>query len=156
MVGQMNKKKLLIDQLETRISRFSAAADVPIPPTGWVTAIRLALGMSMQQLANMLSMTRQSVYDMEKREREGSITLRSLREAAHALDMDLVYGFVPKDGSLEKIIDKRAQKLAESIVMRASQSMKLEDQENTNARLLAAVEERKETYKRELPKELWD
>lgn len=152
----MNKKNIQIDQLESRVKRFSHAHELPNPPTGWIRAIRLALGMSLQQLANKLKITKQSVQEIEMREKVGSITLRSLRETASALDMELVYGFVPKDGSLEKYIDKKARSLAEIIVSRTSNSMKLEDQENTKQRLEKAIEERTIIIKRELPKALWD
>ena len=152
----MNKNKIQIDQLESRIKRFLQAHELPNPPTGWIRAIRLALGMSLQQLATKLTITKQSVQEIEVREKEGSITLRSLRETAKALDMELVYGFVPKDGSLDKYIEKKARSLAEKIVTRTSNTMKLEDQENTNQRLKKAVEERILIIKRELPKALWD
>jgi hypothetical protein len=49
--------------------------------------------------------------------------------------MELVYGLVPKDGSIEKLIDRKAKELATRIVSRTSNSMKLEDQENTQQRL---------------------
>jgi predicted DNA-binding mobile mystery protein A len=152
----MNKKKIQIEQLESRVNQFSHAGKLPNPPTGWVRAIRLALGISLQQLANKLKITKQSVHEIENREKEGSITLRSLRETASALDMELVYGFVPKDGSLERYIDKKARSLAEKIVSRTSNTMKLEEQENTNERLKKAIEERTAIIKRELPKALWD
>ena len=152
----MDKRKIQIDQLESRIKRFSSAYELPNPPTGWVRAIRLALGISLQQVANRLKITKQSVQEIERREREGSITLRSLRETARALDMELVYGLVPKNGSLDKLIDKKAQALAEKIVARTSNTMKLEDQENTKQRLKKAIEERTEIIKRDLPKALWD
>ena len=93
---------------------------------------------------------------MEIREKDGSITLRSLNEAAAALDMELVYGFVPKDGSLDAYIDKKAQALAEKIVLRTSNTMKLEGQENKRERIIQAIEERKSVLKSELPKALWD
>jgi predicted DNA-binding mobile mystery protein A len=152
----VNKKKLQIEQLETRINLFAPTRQLPNPPTGWVKAIRLALGMSLQQLANKLSITKQSAQEIEIREKEGAITLKSLREAARALDMDLVYGFVPKNGSLDKYIENKAQSLAEKIVSRTSNTMKLEDQENNKQRIKKAVEERKRIIKQELPKALWD
>jgi len=152
----MNKKKIQIEQIESRIKLFSPARQLPNPPTGWVRAIRLALGMSLQQLANKMSLTKQSVQEFEMREMEGAITLKSLRETARALDMELVYGFVPKDGSLEKYIDKKARSLAEKIVSRTSNTMKLEDQENTNQQIKRAIEERTMIIKQELPKALWD
>jgi predicted DNA-binding mobile mystery protein A len=152
----MNKKRLQIEQLESRIRLFSATRELPNPPTGWVKAIRTALGMSLQQLANKLSMTKQSVQEIETREKDGAITLKSLRETARALEMEFVYGFVPKEGSLDIYIENKARALAEKIVSRTSQTMKLEDQENTNTRIKKAIEERTMIIKREMPKSLWD
>ena len=127
-----------------------------VPPTGWLKAVRVSLGMSLQQLADKLSITKQSVQEIELREKEGAITLKSLRETANALDMHLVYGLVPKDGSIEKLIDRKAKELATRIVLRTSNTMKLEDQENTQQRLKKAIEERTAVIKNELPKMLWD
>lgn len=152
----MDKNKLQIEQLESRIKLFSPTLQKINPPTGWVKTIRLALGMSLQQLANKLGKTKQSVHEIETREQEGAITLRSLREAARALDMDLVYGFVPKDGTLEKYIERKARELAIQIVSRTSNTMKLEDQKNTDERIKKAIEERTMIIKQTLPKTLWD
>lgn len=127
-----------------------------MPTTGWLKAVRLALGMSLSQVADRLSITKQSVSRLEKREQEGSITINTLREAANSLDMQLVYGFIPKDGSLEALIDRKAEELAKKIVARSSQTMKLEDQENSESRLKEAVADRKEIIKTDLPKILWD
>lgn len=138
------------------MSGFNAAQKVVAPPTGWLKAVRVSLGMSLQQLADKLSITKQSVQEIELREKEGTITLKSLRETANALDMQLVYGLVPKDGSIEKLIDRKARELATRIVSRTSNTMKLEDQENTQQRLKKAIEERTAVIKNELPKMLWD
>lgn len=153
---KMNNKKLQIEQLERKLKYYSSATEVIPPPTGWIKAIRTTLGMSLQQLADKLSITRQGMQQIEQRESEGSITIRSLRETANALDMDLVYGLVPKDGSLEALIEKRAHDLAARIVSRTSYSMKLEDQENSRERLQKAMEERVVILKNDLPKVLWD
>lgn len=135
---------------------FASLQKVAPPPTGWIKAIRNAIGMSMLQLGNRLSITKQSVQDIERREKDGSITIKALREAARAVDMQLVYGFVPNDGSLEALIDRKAKELATQIVMRTSNTMKLEDQENTKQRIGKAIQERTITIKAEMPKTLWD
>jgi predicted DNA-binding mobile mystery protein A len=131
----MDKSKLQLQQLDNKLSLFATAAKVVPPPTGWLKATRLALGMSLQQLANRLNITKQSMQEIENREKEGSITLKALREAAAALDMQLVYGLVPKDGSLDALIERKARLLASQIVARTSQSMRLEDQENSQLRI---------------------
>lgn len=152
----MSKKRLQIEQLEYKLSGFKAVQEVIVPPTGWLKAVRVSLGMSLQQVADKLSITKQSVQEIELREKEGAITLRSLRETAKALDMQLVYGLVPKDGSIEDLIDRKAKELATRIVSRTSNTMKLEAQENTKQRLKKAIEVRTAQIKYELPKMLWD
>jgi predicted DNA-binding mobile mystery protein A len=152
----MGKTSLQLQQLNSKMQGFTALKQVAMPPTGWIKAIRNALGMSMQQLGAKLNVSKQGVMDIEKREKEGSITIKSLREIAHALDMQLVYGFVPNDGSLDALIEKRATKLATQIVMRTAHTMKLEDQANSKKRIESAIRERAAALKNEMPKILWD
>ena len=152
----MSKKSLQIQQLNGKMLAFASLQKITPPPTGWVKAIRTAIGMSMLQLGNRLSITKQSVQDIERREKDGSITIKALKETAKALDMQLIYGFVPNDGSLEALIDRKAKELATHIVQRTSNTMKLEDQENTVNRINTAIQERAESIKLEMPKILWD
>jgi hypothetical protein len=42
--------------------------------------------------------------------------------------MRFFYGFYPKDGSLNELIDKKAKELASRIVLRTHHNMKLESQ----------------------------
>lgn len=152
----MGKKSLHLQQLNSKMLGFATLKQVAIPPTGWIKAIRTAIGMSMQQLGNKLNVSKQGVLDIEKREKEGSITIKSLREIARAMDMQLVYGFVPNDGSLDALIEKRATELARQIVMRTANTMKLEDQANSKKRIETAIKERAAAIKHEMPKILWD
>lgn len=152
----MGKQSLYLQQLSSKMQAFSALQKITPPATGWLKAVRTALGMSAQQLGEKLSITRQGVQDIEKREKDGSVTIKSLREAANALDMKLVYGFVPEDGSLDTLIDRKAKELATQIVLRTSNTMKLEDQENTRERIEKAIEERAAEIKNEMPKALWN
>jgi predicted DNA-binding mobile mystery protein A len=152
----MGKKSLQIQQLNSKMLAYASLQKVAPPPTGWIKAIRNAIGMSMLQLGNRLSITKQSVQDIERREKNGSVTIKALREAARALDMQLVYGFVPNDGSLELLIERKAKELATQIVMRTNNTMKLEDQENTKQRIEKAIQERTTIIKTEMPKTLWD
>ena len=152
----MNKNKLLLEQLDRKLKSFSSAALVTLPPTGWIKGVRVSFGMTLQQLANKLSITKQSVQELEKREKEGAITLKTLKDVANALDMRLVYGFVPKDGTLEDLIERKARELAVNIVSKTSNTMKLEDQGNSQKRLKKAFEDRTTIIKNEMPKMLWD
>ena len=152
----MVKSSLQIQQLDSKILAYNNLQKVAAPPIGWIKAIRTALGMSLLQLGNRLSITKQGVQDIERREQDGSITLKALKEVAKALDMQLVYGFIPNDGSLEMLIDRKSKELAKQIVLRTSNTMKLEDQENSKRRIEKAIEERAFNIKNEMPKSLWD
>lgn len=110
----------------------------------------------MQQLGNKLGISKQGVLDLERREKDGSITIKSLKEVARALDMQLVYGFIPNDGSLDSLIEKRAIELATKIVLRTATTMELEDQANSKERIEKAIRERANEIKKEIPKILWD
>jgi predicted DNA-binding mobile mystery protein A len=152
----MHKKQLQTDQLNARLHVFSETAKLSRPATGWIKTIRTTLGISLQQLGKKIGITKQSMQEMELREAEGSITLNALQEAAKAMDMQLVYGFVPKDGSLDALIERKANEAAARIVSRASNSMKLEDQENSEIRIKKAVQERANILKNEVSKIIWD
>lgn len=152
----MKDKVLQKGHLSQKMEVLFPADAIVSPPTGWVKAVRTALGMSMEQLGKRLGVTRQSIHDVELREKEGTVTIRSLREIANALDMKLVYGFIPKDGTLDALIDRKARELAEKIVLRTSQNMRLEAQENSAERIEKAIRERTEEIKRTMPRMLWD
>ena len=147
---------LFVYQLDKSLSPLLPLQEIETPAGGWINLIRKTLQISLRQLGEKLSMTPQSVRDTEIREKEGSITLKALHQVAEALDMKLVYGFIPKDGSLEKLIERKARDLATTIVNRTSTTMKLEDQGNSKERLKQAIAELTEELRRELPKSLWD
>ena len=152
----MNKKSLQLQQIGRKMRSFPKVQEVTMPSSGWINAIRTALGMSLQQLGDKMSITKQSVQNLEKREKDGSVTIKSLREVAKAMDMQLIYGFVPNDVTLENLIERKAKELATKIVMRTSNTMKLEDQENSKKRIEKAIQERTDIIKNEMPKILWD
>src|ERR1700738_2610660 len=108
---------LQLQHLNSKMLYFATLKVIDMPPTGWIKAIRTALGMSMQQLGNNLSISKQGILDIEKREKQGSITIKSLEEIGRALDMKLVYGYVPNDGTLDALIEKQAIQLARKIVL---------------------------------------
>jgi predicted DNA-binding mobile mystery protein A len=152
----MGKKTLQLQQLNNKMLRLASLKEEVVPSTGWIKAIRTSLGMSMQQLGNKLNISKQGVLDIERREKDGSISIKSLREVAHVMDMKLVYGFIPLDGTLDALIEKKAKELAKQIVMRTAHTMQLEDQANSNERIEAAIRERTAAIQNEMPKILWD
>lgn len=151
-----DKRKLMIEQLDKKLSKFASIESDFTPRSGWIKAVRTALNISLVQFAKILKKSSPTVKELEEREAEKNITLKKLAEVGEALNLRLVYGFVPKEGSLEKIIKKRAYEVAKEIVMRTSHTMKLEDQENSEERIKNAIKDKAEKIKQELPKYLWD
>jgi predicted DNA-binding mobile mystery protein A len=150
------KQTLILEQVDKKILPFKSLIHINVPENGWINATRQALNISLKQLGRKMDMTPQAVRALEKREKAGTISLRSLRAAALAMEMKLVYGPAPEDGSLEKLVVRKAGEMAKTIVNRTSQSMLLEDQENSKERILKAYEEKKNELKNEIPKFLWD
>jgi predicted DNA-binding mobile mystery protein A len=151
-----SRNRLMIEQLDSKLRKYANVGISDVPPRGWIHAIRTSLRMSMRQLGKRMGVATQTVDDIERAEASGAITIKSLRQAGSALGLTLVYGFVPKDQSIEAMIEKRAAEVAREIVMRTSHSMKLENQENSPERIDKAIKERASELKRELPKHLWD
>ena len=149
-------RKLMIEQLDKKLMKLQILKQVEMPTGGWINAIRTTLNMTLVQLARRLKKTPASVKEIEEREKDGSITLKKMIEVGRALDLDFVYGFVPRDSSIDKMIEERAEQVAREIVMRTSHNMKLEEQENSEERLKQAIKDRVDTLKREVPKHLWD
>lgn len=150
------KQKLLVEQADRKLSAFRSIKNVSVPHKGWINSIRVALNMSLRQLGERLDISPQSVKEIEEREANGSITLKGLKEAGEALELKLVYGFVPKNKSIEKMIESHALDIARDIVMRTSGTMQLEGQGNSKKRIERAIKDRAEEIKKELPKYLWE
>ena len=75
---------------------------------------------------------------------------------AFVLDLKLVYGFIPKDGTIENLINTQAVKLARKIVLRTNQNMKLEDQGISDKKINDSIIDLANEIKREMRKSLWD
>lgn len=149
-------KSLALEQLDKKTKKIASLDETLIPSRGWVNLIRTTLNMSLKQLGKKLNITSQSVKEIEAREADKKITLEKLNAVAEALNLRFVYGFIPKDGSFDQMIEKRALVIAKQIVLKTSHTMALEDQQNNSARIKKAIKDRAQQIKNEIPKYLWD
>jgi predicted DNA-binding mobile mystery protein A len=152
----MEIRKIVRKQLDDKLISFQQAGEVIPPASGWIYAFRYALNMSLRQLGQRLSITPQSVKEIEEREKKGTVSLKVLRQVASALNMKFVYGFIPDEKTLTAMVEKRAALLAEKIVERSSIQMNLEDQSVSEESLQVAIAEMAEEFTKDLPKLLWD
>jgi len=113
-------------QLERRLAPLR---DAPIiaPPKGWVKAIRESLGMTARQLAARMGAAPSRIPAIEKAEVTGATTIKTLRQAAEAMNCTFVYAFVPTK-PLDDILRDRAKQKAQADVVRLDHTMRLENQ----------------------------
>ncbi|MHC4783810.1 MAG: mobile mystery protein A [Planctomycetota bacterium] len=149
------QKKLVQQQLDGTLRDFDVLKKVAVPPKGWVRAIRNALGMTGQQLARRLGTNRQRVARIEQDEKQGRVTVNTLRNVAEAMDCEFVYGFVPRV-SLEQTVCGQAKRVAVKRMERSNQMMRLESQELSDAEKKKVLDELVAEIVDTMPRYLWD
>lgn len=143
--NHLNQRKMV----QQKISRISFS-EAP-PPSGWLKAVRVALGLSIRQLADRVGVMHGSIDQIEKREAQKKVTLESIEQLASAMECKLIYAIVPKEenATLDSIVEQKAQELAARILKSVSHSMNLEAQGTpdtvVNAEVLRIAKELKES-----------
>ena len=113
-------------QLERRLAPLRDMTLVA-PPKGWIKAIRESLGMTARQLAARMGVAPSRIPPIERAEVTGATTLRTLRQAAAAINCAFVYAFLPLE-PLDDMLRERAMQKAQKDVSRLDHTMRLENQ----------------------------
>jgi predicted DNA-binding mobile mystery protein A len=121
-----NQASLARKQLERRVAPLRDL-QLMAPPRGWMKAIREALGMSTRQLAARMKAAPSRIPAIEKAEVSGATTIKTLREAAAAMNCAFVYAFVPSKPLDDILRDRAAQKAGQNMA-RLDHTMRLENQ----------------------------
>ena len=122
-------KHLSIEQLDEALSQYIRLRQRERPKRGWIRSIREALGMSANQLAQRVGISRSTVQAMERSEAGKKITLESLEKLARGLGCRVVYAVIPEEGkSFADLVHDRATELARKQLAKVSHTMKLEAQ----------------------------
>lgn len=112
--------------LERDLRRHRDTPTTP-PRSGWIRAIRDALGMSTRELAKRADLSAARISQIEKAERDRSLTLANLERIADALGCRVEYVLVPHQ-PLDDIVRQQARKKAAAEVAGVDHTMALEDQ----------------------------
>ena len=150
------QKTLIQKQMDELIQTFVSGKQNVQTSAGWIQSARLALGMSLRQLAERVGVSVSALTNFEKREQTDSVSLATLKKAANAMDMELVYYFKPKDGSIKNAVEKQARKKAQEILNQSNQTMKLEDQETNSSSQERELERLTKDIVSKMPQNLWD
>ena len=111
--------------------------------------------MSMSQLAIRLDVSQPRIHAIERAEVDGTITMNTLRKVAEALDCELVYSFIPREG-LETMRERQARLVAVKLMDRVSHTMALEKQEVSKETTEFQLQELINELLNERPKKLWE
>ena len=141
--------------LDKRLAQLPDAALFQRPPRGWVRAIRQSLGMTTAQLAARMGVSQPRIPVLEKAEETRSITLDSLERAAHALDCELVYVFVPR-ASLQDHVESRARDVAQRRLFAVAHTMAIENQGVSRSETELQIAKLARDLAEKSGSELWD
>lgn len=150
----MNQAALARKNLEKRLAPLRAMTLRP-PARGWIRALRQAFGMTTEQLATRIGVKQPRIIALEKAEAHGAVTLKTLREAAEAMDCTLVYAIVPRQ-PFDAILRARAIERANKELARLDHTMRLENQSLTREDLARERERLIASYLEGSPRRLWD
>jgi predicted DNA-binding mobile mystery protein A len=154
----MKKNKTLIKtqrkSLDEKLRNYALARKTINPKSGWVRAIREAIGMTTAQLAERIGIQQSGVTLLEQREITRKVSLETLQRVAQAMNCELVYALVPKE-NLEKIVDEQAAAAAKEILKRTIHTMNLELQGAGRAETVLHHEELAAELKNKLDRRLW-
>jgi predicted DNA-binding mobile mystery protein A len=129
----MNTKfrQLRLSQLDRTLQDMRTS---PTRPTsGWISSVREALGITLDQIGKQIGSSRQAVQQLERAEATDRITLGALRRAAEAMGCELVYALVPKSGTFAELSERPVRDRAARDVKSVMHTMMLEDQKPENA-----------------------
>lgn len=130
--------------LERDLGRHRASPTVA-PRSGWIRAVRDALGMSARDLATRVGRSPQRISQIEQAERDRSLTLASLERVAAGLGCRVEFVLVP-DQSLDEMVWEQARRKAAAEVAAADHTMALEGQQPSAESSAPLVERVARTY----------
>jgi DNA-binding XRE family transcriptional regulator len=86
---QCDELKSFIDLLDTSLMWKYGYLDNTISPIGIIKQTRLEKNLSMEELAERIGVTKQSILDMERRDAQGRITINALSKVLYAMNTKL-------------------------------------------------------------------
>jgi predicted DNA-binding mobile mystery protein A len=132
------------EEVSNQLKKLGNSTPWKIPRRGWVRTMRTALGMSSRQLAAHIGVKPPRVFEIEKDELRGVVTLNTMKRVAESMGCDFVYAFMPKNGeTIEGLMIERAEEILKGKFSVVEHTMALEQQavktDSTNAQRSEAI-----------------
>jgi len=151
---QPKHRRIMREQLDKTFAQLSRLKTLQPPVKGYLRSIREALGMSGKILGERLDVSQPRIVQLEKDELSGALTLKTMRQAAEAMDCVFVYAVVPRI-SLEETLRQQARIVAAKRLSRTSHTMLLEDQMVSNDEQQKMFKDKVEDLLRNIPNDFW-
>ena len=90
--------------------------DLEPPEKGWIASVRYALGMSAEQVAKRKGVSRNAVYQAERSELDGGVSINQMQRLAAAMGGRFVYAIVP-DAPIDDVLYRQALKKAKHFLL---------------------------------------
>lgn len=121
---------VLLTDLDKKLPILTAAQKAAVRPAGgWLRAVRQALGLAQAAVAKKAGVLQQGYAQFERGETAGTLSIGNLQRTAEAMDCELVYFLVPRNGRAKSFGDLATQLDPDFAHLKASEhSMVLEDQ----------------------------
>ena len=137
------------------------------PNEGWLATMRKALDMSGPQLAKRAGVTKTAIYQAERKEVLGEVTLNQMEKMATAMGGRFVYSVIPDSGHkdiphqseavmVSDLVRAQARMKAEALIGRVSTHMGLEKQALSDELNKAEIDRLAEKLEREMPLDFWE
>lgn len=150
------RAKLRLEHLQEKVDHFKGAESFKAPPIGWIKSMRNAFGLSMKQLARKMRTQVNEISIIEEQEATGDISIKDMVRVGNALDIKFVYGYVPIDGSIEELVERKAKRLATEMVLSTYERIPLYDLDNSREIIKNEIDLKMKEIMLELPQILWE
>jgi predicted DNA-binding mobile mystery protein A len=111
--------------------------------------------MSGAEVAARMGVSRNAIYQAERNEREGAISISQMEKLAEAMGGRFVYAII-LEGSVQDVIRAQAYRKAEARVRRAGAHMALESQSLSREQTKRKIDELAEELMRDMPSDFWE
>jgi len=124
--------------------------EIEMPEKGWIASVRNALGMSAEHVGKRKGVSRNAVYQAERSELEGGVSLKQMEQLATAMGGKFVYAIVP-DARIEDLLYLQALKRAKHLVLEQSGQVDWSDDDRQDW-----IEDKAAELLHDFPSDFWE